>query len=199
MREIVMFIFKKIFLIFFCLVLLLSANVSAFRDNIFDTGQLKPIDSEIKVKTGDKAPDFSLPAIDGGMVALSDYRGDKNVMISFVPAAWTKVCSDQWPGYNLAESLFRELDTVVLGVSVDNVPSLYAWIRQMGGFWFPVVSDFWPHGKVAEKYGVLRSDGTAERAIIIIDKEGVIRMTQVEDINKRPELGTLIKALKEIQ
>ncbi|MFP4084683.1 MAG: peroxiredoxin [Desulfonatronovibrio sp.] len=191
--------FKKFFLVFFCFVLPLSANASDFRDNIFDTGQLKPIDSEIKVKTGDKAPDFTLPAIDGSAVTLSDYHGDKNVMISFVPAAWTEVCSDQWPGYNLAESQFKDLDTVVLGVSVDNVPTLYAWIKQMGGFWFPVVSDFWPHGKVAEKYGLLRTDGTAERAIIIVDKEGIIRMTHVEDINKRPELGMLIDALKEIQ
>ncbi|MFO7729087.1 MAG: peroxiredoxin [Desulfonatronovibrio sp.] len=191
--------FKHFFLVLFCFVLPVTAGASDFRDTIFDTGQLKPIDSEIKVKTGDKAPDFTLPAIDGSKVTLSDYRGDKIVMISFVPAAWTEVCSDQWPGYNLAESLFRELDTVVLGVSVDNVPTLYAWIRQMGGFWFPVVSDFWPHGEVAEKYGLLRTDGTAERAIIIVDKEGIIRMAHVEDINKRPELGMLINALKEIQ
>ncbi len=190
--------FKKLFLTIFCLAFAVSAGASDFRDDIYPAGQLKPIDSEIRVKVGDKAPDFTLPAIDGSTVTLSDYQGDKNVMISFIPAAWTPVCSDQWPGYNLAGGLFKQLDTVVLGISVDNVPTLYAWIRQMGNFWYPVVSDFWPHGAVAEKYGVLRTDGTAERAIIIVDKQGIIRMAHVEDINKRPELEMLINALREI-
>jgi peroxiredoxin len=190
---------KKIFFIIFCMTIALSANASGVQDDVYDTGQLKPIDSELKVKAGDLAPDFTLPSIDGGTVTLSDYQGEKNVMISFIPAAWTPVCSDQWPGYNLAGHLFQQLDTIVLGISVDNVPTLYAWVRQMGDFWYPVVSDFWPHGEVAEKYGVLRSDGTAERAIIIVDKEGIVRMAYVEDINLRPELEMLINALKELQ
>lgn len=190
---------KNIFLAIFCLTFAASAWASDFREDIYLPGELKPIDSELKVKVGDLAPDFTLPSIDGGTVTLSDYRGEKNVMISFIPAAWTPVCSDQWPGYNLAGHLFQNLDTMVLGISVDNVPTLYAWVRQMGDFWYPVVSDFWPHGQVAEKYGVLRSDGTAERAIIIVDKEGIVRMAHVEDINLRPELEMLINALKELQ
>ncbi len=190
---------KKMLLALFCLVFLMSANAASYKDDIFQVEELKPIDSELKVRVGDKAPDFSLPSTHDTIVSLSDYLGEKNVMISFIPAAWTPVCSDQWPGYNLAEGLFRDLDTVVIGISVDNVPTLYAWTRQMGEFWYPVVSDFWPHGAVAETYGVLRSDGTAERAIIIVDKEGVIRLAHVEDINKRPELGMLINALQEIQ
>ena len=186
--------------LFISLFFLLATPVSASepQDNYFSMGQLKPIDSEIRVSVGDEAPDFSLPAIDGSTITLSDYRGHKNVMLSFVPAAWTAVCSDQWPGYNMVRSIFDDLDTVVIGLSVDNLPTLHAWIREMGDFWFPVVSDFWPHGRVAEEYGLLRSDGTAERAIIIIDKQGIIRMAHVEDINKRPELGMLVDALKEI-
>ncbi|MBP9944444.1 MAG: redoxin domain-containing protein, partial [Desulfomicrobium sp.] len=62
-------------------------------ERIFETGQLKPIDSALKVKIGDPAPDFSLPTIDGGRVALADFLGKKNVALSFVPAAWTPVCS----------------------------------------------------------------------------------------------------------
>jgi peroxiredoxin len=191
--------FKKLFLILFCLAFTLGAYAADFHDDIFPVKELKPIDSELKVKVGDKAPDFSLPSTHDTIVSLSDYKGEKNVMISFIPAAWTPVCSDQWPGYNLAEDLFRQLDTVVIGISVDNVPTLYAWTKQMGSFWYPVVSDFWPHGAVAEEYGVLRTDGTAERAIIIVDKEGIIRFAHVEDINRRPELEMLINALKEIQ
>lgn len=190
---------KKMLLALFCLAFVMSANAASYKDDIFQVEELKPIDSELKVRVGDKAPDFSLPSTHDTIVSLSDYLGEKNVMISFIPAAWTPVCSDQWPGYNLAEGLFRDLNTVVIGISVDNVPTLYAWTRQMGEFWYPVVSDFWPHGAVAETYGVLRSDGTAERAIIIVDKEGVIRFAHVEDINKRPELGMLINALQEIQ
>jgi peroxiredoxin (alkyl hydroperoxide reductase subunit C) len=71
---------------------------------------------------------------------------------------------------------------------VDNIPTLYAWTQQMGKLWFPVLSDFWPHGAVADKYGVLRSDGVSERALIFIDKEGIIRDIRVNDINNRPDL-----------
>lgn len=189
---------KRVLFIFLFFLLATPVSASEPQDNYFSMGQLKPIDSEIRVSVGDEAPDFSLPAIDGSTITLSDYRGHKNVMLSFVPAAWTAVCSDQWPGYNMVRSIFDDLDTVVIGLSVDNLPTLHAWIREMGDFWFPVVSDFWPHGRVAEEYGLLRSDGTAERAIIIIDKQGIIRMAHVEDINKRPELGMLVDALKEI-
>jgi peroxiredoxin (alkyl hydroperoxide reductase subunit C) len=173
--------------------MLLSAGIAmavsaVYKDNIYDTGRLKPIDSQLKVKVGDPAPDFTLPSVSGEMVNLSQYRGRKNVVISFVPAAWTPVCSDQWPGYNIAEPLFEGEDAVLLGITVDNLPTLYAWTRQMGNLWFPVLSDFWPHGAVADRFGVLRSDGMSERAIFIIDKEGIIRAIQVSDINVRPDL-----------
>ena len=161
---------------------------AAFKDNIYNPGELKPIDSTLNVKVGDVAPDFTLPAVGGGEVTLSQYRGKKNVVISFVPAAWTPVCSDQWPGYNIAKEMFDEKDAVLLGITVDNIPTLYAWTRQMGQLWFPVLSDFWPHGEVAQKYGVLRSSGVTERALFFIDKEGIIRDIQVSDINVRPDL-----------
>ena len=109
-------------------------------------------------------------------------------MISFVPAAWTPICSDQWPGYNLAKGLFEAQDAILLGITVDNLPTLYSWTRQMGNLWFPVLSDFWPHGAVADKFGVLRSDGMAERALFIIDKAGILRYAKVGDINHRPDL-----------
>jgi len=148
---------------------------------------------------GDKAPDFTLPSISGGRISLSDYRGKKNVVISFVPAAWTPVCSDQWPGYNLARSFFDENDAILLGITVDSIPTLYAWTNQMGKLWFPVLSDFWPHGAVADIYGVLRTTGVTERALIVIDKEGIIKYVHVGDINKRPELGALVMELKKLK
>jgi peroxiredoxin (alkyl hydroperoxide reductase subunit C) len=173
----------------------LNAASTAFEDRIYDPGPLKPRDSVIKVKVGEVAPDFELKGIDGESVRLSTYRGQKNVLLSFVPAAWTPVCSDQWPGYNLLEALFDGHDTILLGITTDNLPSLFAWTRQMGGLWFPVLSDFWPHGAVAGSYGVLRSDGTAERALIFIDKQGRIRHIHVGDINVRPKLDLIVEQL----
>ena len=160
----------------------------AYKENIYNPGQLKPIDSQLKVKVGEPAPDFTLPSVSGDKISLGQFRGEKNVVLSFVPAAWTPVCSDQWPGYKIVKQMFDDNDAVLLGITVDNIPTLYAWTKQMGELWFPVLSDFWPHGAVADRYGVLRSDGVAERALIFIDKKGIIRDIQVNDINLRPDL-----------
>jgi len=176
-----------------------QTHSEAFKDNIYTTGELKPVDSVLKVKVGEPAPDFMLFSITGQKVTLSQYRGKKNVVISFVPAAWTPVCSDQWPGYNIVKDLFDKNDAVLLGITVDNIPTLYAWTNQMGKLWFPVLSDFYPHGKVAELYGVLRSDGTSERALFVIDKRGVIRYIDVHDINKRPPLEVLVRELEKLK
>lgn len=176
----------------------LWALSEAYKDHIYHPGFLKPIDSELKVKVGQRAPDFTLPAVGGGKISLTQFRGKKNVMLTFIPAAWTPVCSDQWPGYNIVENIFNAHDTIILGISVDNVPTLHAWTKQMGELWFPVLSDFWPHGKTASRYGILRKDGTAERAIFIIDKRGIIRYIHVHDINKRPPLETIVQELEKL-
>ncbi|MGO9569423.1 MAG: peroxiredoxin [Desulfomonilaceae bacterium] len=172
---------------------------AGFGGGIYDPGQLKPTDSGTIVKIGDKAPDFILPSISGNKVTLSEYKGKKNVVLSFVPAAWTPVCSQQWPGYNIAKEIFDKSDAVLIGISVDNIPTLYAWTKQMGELWFPVVSDFWPHGAAAKSYGVLRDNGTAERALFIIDKRGIIRYIDVHDINTMPKLEDLSKELEKLQ
>jgi peroxiredoxin (alkyl hydroperoxide reductase subunit C) len=193
----------------FCLSLLLvMAGIASaygqstgFTENIYPVGKLKPTDSVLKVKVGDVAPDFILPAVAGGTISLSQYKGMKNVVISFVPAAWTPVCSDQWPGYNISKNLFDKYDATLIGITVDNIPTLYAWTRQMCNpgekLWFPVLSDFYPHGAVASQYGVLRSDGVSERALFVINKKGIITYIDVHDINQRPFLDALSKALEE--
>jgi peroxiredoxin (alkyl hydroperoxide reductase subunit C) len=172
---------------------------TGFKENIYPVGKLKPRDSRLKVSVGDQAPDFTLPALDGDKVSLRQFRGKKNVVISFVPAAWTPVCSDQWPGYNIAKDFFDQNDTVLLGITVDNIPTLYAWTKQMcmggGDLWFPVLSDFYPHGAVADKFGVLRTEGVSERALFVIDKNGIIRYIDVHDINDRPPLEELVREL----
>ncbi|WP_428566160.1 peroxiredoxin [Pseudodesulfovibrio sp.] len=181
------------------LVLLLLAPGSRADDMIpYPTGHLKPIDSTLKVKVGDVAPDFELPDLNGDKVRLSDYRGKRSVVLSFVPAAWTPVCSDQWPGYNLALDLIHGLGAEVIGITVDNTPTQAEWAKAMHGLDFPVLSDFWPHGKVAASFGVLRSDGMAERSLFVIDKQGIIRYIDVHDINERPDLGVLVGELEKL-
>lgn len=170
----------------------------AFKDNIYNPGKLKPIDSTVKIKVGEKVPDFILPSVSGDKIALNQFKGKKHVVISFVPAAWTPVCSDQWPGYNIVKDIFDKNNAILLGITVDNIPTLFAWIKQMGNLWFPVLSDFWPHGKVAKMFGVLRSDGVTERALFVIDKEGILRYAHVGDINKRPDLKILVTELEKL-
>jgi len=183
----------------FAFVQMAHAISEAFKENIYDMGTVKPIDSVLKVKVGDRAPDFTLPSLTGEKISLRQYRGKKNVVLSFVPAAWTPVCSDQWPGYNIVKDIFDQNDAILLGITVDNLPTLYAWTNQMGKLWFPVLSDFWPHGAAAQKYGVLRSNGVSERALFLLDKKGVLRHINVNDINKRPSLEDLVSALEKLQ
>ena len=171
----------------------------AYKGNIYQVGTLKPTDSVLNVKVGNPAPNFTLPAVSGEKVSLSQYREKKHVVLSFVPAAWTPVCSDQWPGYNITKGIFEQNDTILLGITVDNIPTLFAWTNQMGKLWFPVLSDFWPHGAVAKRYGVLRSNGISERALFVIDKKGSIRYIDVHDINKRPPLEDLVNALEKLK
>ena len=189
------------FSVVFCLSILggvVFAQSGELNDNIYKPGKLKARDSILKVKAGQPAPDFTLQAVSGKKISLSDYRGKSNVVISFVPAAFTPVCSDQWPGYNIVKDMFDESDAVLLGITVDNIPTLHAWTRQMGKLWFEVLSDFWPHGAVADKYGVLRSDGVSERALFFIDKEGIISAILVMDINHRPDLEACAIELKKM-
>jgi peroxiredoxin (alkyl hydroperoxide reductase subunit C) len=72
----------------------------------------------VKVSPGDGAPLFTLPTVSGGMISLSQYRERKNVVLSFVPAAWTPVCSDQWPGYNIIQATFDQHEAILLGITV---------------------------------------------------------------------------------
>ena len=86
----------------------------AYKGNIYQVGTLKPIDSVLTVKVGDRALNFTLPSVSGEKVSLSQFREKKNVVLSFVPAAWTPVCSDQWPGYNIAKDIFNRYDATLL-------------------------------------------------------------------------------------
>jgi glutaredoxin len=91
------------------------------------------------------------------------------------------------------------MDTQVLGISVDHIPCLKAWAETFGAITYPLLSDFWPHGKVAETYGVLRSEGHSERAIFVIDKSGFIRYIDIHDIDKQPDNDVLFGVLEQLE
>ena len=90
------------------------------------------------------------------------------------------------------------MNSQVLAISCDPIASKQAWGKSLGGISYPLVSDFWPHGAVAKKFGVLRSDGVSERALFFIDQKGVIRDIVVSDINKRPDLEQCALALDKL-
>ena len=91
------------------------------------------------------------------------------------------------------------METQVLGLSVDSKDCLRAWGESLGGITYPLLSDFWPHGQVAQQYGVLRSQGYSERALFIIDKKGVIRYVDVHDIDEQPDNEVLFGELAKIE
>jgi len=151
------------------------------------------------LKVGDMAPDFTLQAHIERTVMLSQFRGRKNVVLAFFPLAWTPVCSEQIPSYQAEKDRFATLNTQVLGISIDSLFSHQAWAETLGGIEYPLLSDFWPHGAVAEKYGVMTANGHTERAIFVIDRQGIIRYIDHHDIDETPDNEVLFKVLAGLQ
>ena len=145
------------------------------------------------LKVGDEAPDFQLKDEGRQDWKLSDQRG-KNVVLNFFPAAFSGVCSQQMPRIQEQKSLFGD-NTEVVGISVDSSTALNAW-KDIMGIEFSLLSDFWPHGAVAEKYGVLFPVGVAARAVIGIDPEGKVKYINVNPILEVPDLGPCAIAMK---
>ena len=145
---------------------------------------------------GSEAPDFALRNHTGGTTRLSDYRGKKTVVLAFHPLAFTPVCSAQMQTYEQARDRLAGLDAVVCGISVDAGPSKRAWAESLGGIHFDLLSDFHPHGAVAERYGVLRADGLTERAIVVVNKAGKIVWAKLYAIPEQPDFTTLIETLE---
>lgn len=152
-----------------------------------------------KLKVGEKAPDFTLTDVNQVKVSLKDYLGKKNVLLVFYPLAFSPVCSAQIPSYQKIYDKFEDLDTEVVALSVDSVFTHKAWADGLGGISYPLLSDFWPHGEVAKTYGLFRDEnGFADRALIVIDKEGVIRYLDIVDPKEIPEIEPAFDVLKEL-
>jgi peroxiredoxin (alkyl hydroperoxide reductase subunit C) len=130
------------------------------------------------VEVGAQAPDFSLKNQDGQDVSLADFRGQKAVLLVFYPFAFSGICTGELCSVRDDLSSFQNDDVQVLGVSCDPTWSLKAWAQQEG-YEFPLLSDFWPHGAVAESYGVFSADlGFAFRGTFLIDQDGVVRFAE---------------------
>ena len=130
-------------------------------------------------ETGQPAPEFTLTNQFGEKVSLSDYRGEKNVVLMFYPFAFTGTCTGELCAIRDRYTDFVNDDSVVLSVSCDSPYTLKVFAEQEG-LTHPMLSDFWPHGTVSREYGAfLEEKGFATRATFVIDKDGVLRWSVV--------------------
>ena len=130
------------------------------------------------LEIGDQAPDFILKDQNNQERMLSEFRGDRNVLVVFYPLAFTGICTGELD--QLRDDLMEFAEVQVLAVSVDSVFTLKAWSDQRG-YDFPLLSDFWPHGKVAQDYGVFNDKtGFANRGTFLVDADGVIRFAEMK-------------------
>ncbi|MGN6129745.1 MAG: peroxiredoxin [Nocardioidaceae bacterium] len=124
---------------------------------------------------GDPAPDFALKDQHGATVTLSSFRGERAVALMFYPYAFSGVCTGELSAVRASLPRFEQQDSVVLAVSCDPMFALRAFADR-DGLEFPLLSDFWPHGEVAQAYGVFDADrGCARRSTFLVDRGGVVR------------------------
>jgi alkyl hydroperoxide reductase subunit AhpC len=157
------------------------------------------------LQRGDKAPDFEVPVLSGGVrkqFRLFEHRGQDNLVLAFYPTNWESVSAQQMVAYQLEREQFLARDAEVLAISVDCIMNSTAWEREIGPFDFLMGSDFWPHGEVSRRYGVLREEepgrGASERAIFVVDKTGMIRFGKIYPLNHLPDLEETLDALRQL-
>ena len=130
------------------------------------------------IELGKKATQNALADQHGEKANLAELQGRK-VILSFHPLAFTLVCAKQMVALEENREEFEKYNAVALGISVDSVPAKHAWAKDLGIRKTQLLSDFWPHGAVAEAYGIFRAaHGYSERAVIILDEEGMVRWSK---------------------
>ena len=134
-----------------------------------------PATAPTALAAGDSAPDFTLKDQNGQDFSLSEFRGQKNVVLVFYPFAFSGVCTGEMTGIRDRLAEFMTFETEVLGLSCDPVYALRAFADQ-DGINFPLLSDFWPHGEVTRAYDVFdEAKGCPRRSSYVIDREGRVR------------------------
>ena len=147
---------------------------------------------------GTPAPDFTLPQELNSPLRLSDLRG-RPVILLFYPADWSPVCSDQMALYQELLPEFQKFNAELLGISVDGIWSHLAFAKDRN-LEFPLLADFEPKGEVARTYQVYRAaDGTSERALYVIDADGIVRWSYVSPVGINPGADGILRALESLE
>jgi alkyl hydroperoxide reductase subunit AhpC len=158
---------------------------------------------------GDAAPDFELPALISGVrkpVRLSAYQGEKNVALAFYPFNWQEASATQLVSYQRQRPRLLACNAEIISITVDSIMNTTAWEREIGPFDFPMCSDFWPHGEVCGRYGVLRREsgrpgeiaGASARAIVIVNRQGSIVFRKSYDDAQVAPLEDVLAVLEKI-
>jgi len=150
------------------------------------------MDQPRMIRPGDTARNFSLKDQDDRTFDLLEQSG-KRVLLSFHPLAWTEFCAAQMKSLEVNRAAFESLNTVAVGISVDSVPCKKAWADHLGIRETSLLCDFWPHGGVAQLYGIFReANGFSERANIIVDERQTVVFVKVYPIHSIPDMGEVI-------
>ena len=149
------------------------------------------------LRRGTKAPDFKLHSTPDQIVSASDFRGQP-LVLAFYPADWSPVCGDQLVLYQQILPEFQKYHAQLIGISVDGVWCHIAFAKDRK-LQFPLLSDFEPKGRVSRNYGAYRkSDGFSERALFVIDPDGVIAWSHVSPVGVNPGANGILCALEDM-
>ena len=148
------------------------------------------------LQPGTPAPDFTLHATPDQKMSLGELKGQR-VVIAFYPADWSPVCGDQMALYNEVLPELKKHHAALVGISVDGVwcHAAFANSRKLH---FPLLADFEPKGDVARRFGVYRTDGVSERALFVLDEDGVVRWSYVSPIGVNPGADGILDALESL-
>ena len=153
------------------------------------------------LQAGDMAPDFDLPALVAGVkkrFRLSEHQGKRNIVLMFYPFNWEIVSGEQLVAYQVDREKFLAHDTDIVAISVESIMNTTAWEREIGPFDYALCSDFWPHGDVSWRYGVLGDDGASQRAIFVIGKNGCVEFEKVYPVNEVPTGAEILEVLSKL-
>jgi len=150
------------------------------------------------IEVGAVAPDFTLKDQNNQLVTLSSYRNVKNVLLVFYPLAFTGTCQGELCKVRDELPTFENDDTAILAISVGPPPTHKIWAAEQG-YTFPLLSDFWPHGEVAQAYGVFNDTaGFANRGTFVVDKSGIIRFAEMNGPGEARDSSSWSEALAQV-
>src|SRR5438445_2837062 len=176
----------------------MTATDSSSREDDGRSHYTSNLEPQSTLKPGVQAPDFSLRSTPDQTVSLSDFRGQR-VVLAFYPADWSPVCGDQMTLYSEVLPEFQRYNAILLGISVDSAWCHMAY-RKHQKIAFPLLADFEPKGGVARRYGAYRHhDGVAERALFVLDENGVIYWSYLSPIGVNPGADGILRALESMQ